>query len=425
MSARRLLAFFIGVFTVILLNSSVSYVHAQSEIQKLQDQINQKNDRLSAIDEEIKKFEVALQATGSEKKTLQSAINKLELERKKIQADISYTENKISSTDLEIDKLSLEIDNTSNSIDKNEDAIREILRTMNKTDRETMIEILLRQENISEFWDAFESLETVKSSIDDHVDDLTALKGTLEKKLVESTQKRNELLGLKAQYSDQHAVLASNKAEKDDLLQKTEKKEDIYQELLAEREAEKERFESELRDLEAQLQFILDPNTIPTPGTAVFNWPVKNVIITQYFGYTAFAQSGAYSGRGHNGMDFGVPVGTTVHAALTGKVIRTNSQVAPMCQYGKWVLIQHANGLTTLYGHLSVVSVAAGDTVSTGQIIGYSGNTGYATGPHLHFTVYASDAVEFKQYTCNSGITLTIPVAALSGYLNPSDYLPR
>jgi murein DD-endopeptidase MepM/ murein hydrolase activator NlpD len=65
-----------------------------------------------------------------------------------------------------------------------------------------------------------------------------------------------------------------------------------------------------------------------------------------------------------------------------------------------------------------------GDTVSTGDIIGYSGDTGYAIGPHLHFTVYASDAVNFAQYTCNSGIQLTIPVAAATGYLNPMSYLP-
>ena len=88
-----------------------------------------------------------------------------------------------------------------------------------------------------------------------------------------------------------------------------------------------------------------------------------------------------------------------------------------------WVLVRHGNGLTTLYAHLSSISVSKGQSVLTGQLLGHSGNTGYATGPHLHFTVYASDAVQFKQYTCRSGPTVTVPISAYSAYLNPMDYL--
>ena len=62
--------------------------------------------------------------------------------------------------------------------------------------------------------------------------------------------------------------------------------------------------------------------------------------------------------------------------------------------YGKWILIKHENGLSTLYAHLSLIKVNAGETVNTGDIIGYSGNTGYSTGPHLHLTVYATQGVK-------------------------------
>ncbi len=257
------------------------------------------------------------------------------------------------------------------------------------------------------------------------VGNLSKLKLALEGKRGENTERRTELVELKDKYSDQNSVLANNQATKSQLLSATKNEEAGYQNLLSEREKAKAAFENELRDLESKLQFILDPNSIPTAGTQVFAWPLANPYITQYFGNTAFAQGGAYNGSGHNGMDFGVSRGTPILAALTGTVIATNEQVAYMCQYGKWVLVRHANGMTTLYAHLSVVSVSKGATVTTGQILGYSGDTGYATGPHLHFTVYASDAVNFKQYTCNSGATLTIPIAATTGYLNPMDYLPQ
>ena len=68
--------------------------------------------------------------------------------------------------------------------------------------------------------------------------------------------------------------------------------------------------------------------------------------------------------------------------------------------YGKWITIKHDNGLTTLYGHLSAQSVSVGQKVQTGNVIGYGGSTGYSTGSHLHFTVYATNTfhVEPNRY---------------------------
>lgn len=103
--------------------------------------------------------------------------------------------------------------------------------------------------------------------------------------------------------------------------------------------------------------------------------------------------------------------------------MEVNYGAVPNCQYGKWVLIRHANGLATLYAHLSDVSVQKGGAVATGQMIGFSGNTGYATGPHLHMGVYLAEAISFKQYTCKSGYTVTIPIAPISAYLDPLSYL--
>jgi murein DD-endopeptidase MepM/ murein hydrolase activator NlpD len=95
--------------------------------------------------------------------------------------------------------------------------------------------------------------------------------------------------------------------------------------------------------------------------------------------------------------------------------------------YGKFVLIKHNNGLSTLYAHLSFASVKKGDTVITSDVIGYSGNTGYSTGPHLHFTVYASQGVQIVRYGDYKAKTncadANIPVAPLNAYLNPIDYL--
>jgi murein DD-endopeptidase MepM/ murein hydrolase activator NlpD len=428
---RYIFAFCIGLLVAPSLLWGSAYVYAQSEVQKLQSQIADKNSRLSEIEKEIAQYESALKEVGAEKSTLQKAINGLELERKKVQADIRYTENKITSTDLEINKLTLEIRAAEKDIATNEAAIKRILRSINIADEETMVEILLRHDNISEFWNALAELDTVKSSMAERVRSLTILKDELEGKRVANSQQRSELLSLKNQFSDQHSILTNNTATKAELLSATRNEEAEYQRILKEKQAARDLLMAEVRDIESQIKFILDPSTIPSAGTAVFRWPVEKPYITQYFGYTKFAlQSGAYKNNMHNGMDLGASVGTKIYAPLMGTVRATgNTDLVPGCySWGKWALIDHPNGLSSMFAHMSQIAVTNGQKVSTGDIVGYVGNTGYSTGPHLHFTVYVTEGVEVKQFNQFKAVTscgaALSPFAAVEAYLDPLDYLP-
>jgi murein DD-endopeptidase MepM/ murein hydrolase activator NlpD len=93
--------------------------------------------------------------------------------------------------------------------------------------------------------------------------------------------------------------------------------------------------------------------------------------------------------HGANAVDIGVPVGTSVVASASGKVITAKyGEGNPWFGgYGNHIVIEHSNGIQTLYAHLSGVAVSVGDIVSQGERIGSSGNTGRSTGPHLHFEV--------------------------------------
>ena len=437
MTQRSFLAFLLGIFVFPVLAGSfylVDVAHAQSEIERLQGQISDRNDRLQEIEAEIAAYESALLEVGAEKDTLQKAISGLELERKKVLADISYTQNKISSTDLEINKLTLEVENTERDITKNEKAIAEIIRNLHFSDNDTLIELLLSNENLSAFWNQVEDLETVRDNIQAQVHNLVSLKILLEGKRNDETNKREDLVELKEQYSGQQAVLENNKAEKNELLEITKNEEESYQALLAEKKAVRDQITQELRAFEAELQFILDPNSIPARGTAVFDWPLENIVITQLFGGTEFAKNnpGIY-GRGyHPGVDFGASVGTPIYAPLGGTVrwVDDTDRIPGCYAWGKWTLIDHANGLSTLYAHQSAIAgnIRPGATVKTGDIIGYVGATGYVTGPHLHFTVYAKAAVEVIKYSDFKTITSCGPAytprAASEGYLDPMGYLP-
>ncbi|MGW5650367.1 transglycosylase family protein [Streptomyces humi] len=99
---------------------------------------------------------------------------------------------------------------------------------------------------------------------------------------------------------------------------------------------------------------------------------------------TAYHASGSHWSKGyHTGVDFLAPTGSSVKAVEAGQVVTAGWGGS----YGYQVVIRHADGRYTQYGHLSAISVRAGQSVSTGQRIGRSGATGNVTGPHLHFEV--------------------------------------
>ena len=365
---------------------------------------------------------------------MQSAISRLEAERGKVSAEINRTETLITSTDLEINKLILEISRTERDINEVEEAIGQIIRTQYKSSEDTLVELMLRHDRLSEFWSEIQSHDSVRDSMAEKVSELDSFRKVIVEKRDVNQNRRQELSSLKGQYQDQNQILTNNKAEQNELLSATKNEEKSYQHLLATQKAAREQILKELRDFESKLQFILDPNSIPTPGTAVFAWPVASVVITQYFGGTEFAARNAsvYGGRAyHPGVDFGTARGSAITAPLSGTVRATgNTDAVPGCySWGKWTLIDHSNGLTTLYAHQDVISVTAGQKVSTGQIIGYVGSTGYSTGPHLHFTVYAKDGVSVRKFneikTVTSCGPATTPVAATDAYLDPMLYLPQ
>ncbi len=110
----------------------------------------------------------------------------------------------------------------------------------------------------------------------------------------------------------------------------------------------------------------------PTSSSA-YKLPIPGSVLTQGF-------------HGANSVDFGAPIGTAVKASMAGEVILAKAS-GYNGGYGLYIVIKHSNGTQTLYAHLSKVTVAVGDTVSVGEVIGKSGNTGRSTGPHLHFEV--------------------------------------
>lgn len=111
-----------------------------------------------------------------------------------------------------------------------------------------------------------------------------------------------------------------------------------------------------------------------------WSWPVDSYTITSPFGWRILYGAPNF----HPGIDIACSVGTPIHATNNGVVVSAGWNSGG---YGNWVEMNNGNGIETIYGHMSHVVVHDGETVYKGQLLGYSGDTGFATGPHLHYEV--------------------------------------
>ncbi len=439
------------IFVLGLLLIGLAQIPAQLALAETVDdikvQMEAHNEKIKAIEREIAAYQKQLNVLGAQGQTLQTAIKSIDVTRQQTSSQISATQNRISASNLKLNELAYEIADKEDVIRLGREVLARSFRNLQAATDSSLIEQLLATDSLTDAWIMADTNADVSRAIQEHTKSLGAAK-------VELTVQHTSVAATKAKLSDlnedlkqQKKSLDLAKAEKDKLLKQTKSQESTYQSLIAKKRAEQKVFEAALSGLENSLKSVGSAG-IPSVGKGVLAWPFKpsfmatcpgkagalgnNFCITQYFGNTAFATANAqiYNGSGHNAIDIGVPTGTPVTSALSGTVMATgNTDAIPGCySYGKWVVVKHANGLATLYSHLSSIGVSAGQAVTTGEVIGNSGMTGYATGPHLHFSVFAASGVQIMTLKQYRGATTpcanaAMPVAPKDAYLNPLSYL--
>lgn len=410
------------------------YMHTYAETaEELQANLSSLSLKIKALDKEIAEFNTKINQTQGEAKTLKDALASLELRRGVLVKEIDRTTLRIRETEGDIQETVGELEVTEDKLSRDKKSLSESLRSLVYQDTKMSPFLSMMIAPSSRMSDVVDSLtrgEEMSRAIHGKVVELNATQQQLSTQKEVFEQNKKTLQSLANQLSDQQSLVAQTAKDKNSLLTQTKNKEAEYQKLLAERKKKKGELETEVLDVEAKIKTVVDATKIPTSGKGVLFYPIETVRITQYFGNTEFSTKNpqVYNGSGHNGVDFGVKVGTPILAAQSGTVLGTGDTDSSCSgvSYGKWVLVRHGNGLTSLYAHLSVIQVSAGQKVEARQKIGLSGNTGYSTGPHLHFTLYASDSVhitgptEYKSKVC--GTYLIMPLAPRAGYLNPLSF---
>lgn len=391
-----------------------------SRLDELKNLIGERQSQIEALEEEIAAYQGQIDQNASQAKTLKAEITRLETKIKKLNADVRLTQRKIDAATLTIEKLSVEINQKSRDIAAKRAALGAILKTIYQAEADSMVEIMLKHKEFSDFFSDLEYIGGLESAVQYDLDTLQIFKVELEDRQGQANDQKRKLTSLERELLDRKELEEHTQKGKNRLLVATKNKESEYQKLLKDREQKRAEIMEEIRRVEDELRKLIDPASLPGPGKGILAWPVKNPKITQTFGLTSFStgRTDVYKNGRHNGIDLSVSVGAPIFAAEGGTVKATgNSDIGcPGGSYGKWILLNHPNNLATLYAHLSLIKVSPGEGIRRGDLIGYSGDTGYTTGPHLHFTVYDARTVELRvQRTCG--------ILPFGGYLDPTIYL--
>jgi murein DD-endopeptidase MepM/ murein hydrolase activator NlpD len=416
---RNLLALYAGIGMFV---SGFLFVFqangADSNIENLtkdqQDAIDDREKQIAEINAKIKAYQKIIDLKKVQGATLTDQIDALEAQASKLELEIRATEQKVNDISGELKDVNSRISEKVRVIARERLVLSELIREYYSGADDGSGILLATAGNDFDFLMKRDDWMTeTNGRIVSILRDMATTKKTMEEDQIALTQKKIEADSLKNQLGQKSDELESTQKNKTLLLAKTQTEQTKYSSLVDTLEEQRKQIAGEIEDLEAGLSVGED---IPSSKKGLLDFPLKSPQISQGYGKTSFSKTAYASGK-HNGVDFGVSSGTTVMAAAGGTVVGVGS--SGRYAYGKWVAIDHGNGLVTLYGHLSVQSVKKGGKVTRGQKIGLSGNTGYSTGPHLHFSVFSSSSYKVVESSKVNGVYYPIGAS-----VNPMNYLP-
>lgn len=406
-----------GFVFVSLVSADDASITQLSDAQK-QD-LQDKQDQIDAINAKIKAYKQIISLKQRQGSTLADQIQSLEAQANQLQLEIDTNQAKITSLQDEIASLTARVTEQELLFDRQKKMLSELMRIYYSDYSNNTTTFLFSSHETLSFLNQENWTTEVGDKISELIDSIRSLKDSLEQERASLQEKKQEADDLHVKLAAQGDYLESTKTTKAQLLAKTQLEATRYDNLVNDLQQQRDEIESEINSLEAGKLDELNLKDMPDFKHGLLAYPLKKHTITQGYGTTSFAKSsGFYKGSFHNGLDFGTPVGTDVLAAADGKVVAigNNGKYA----YGRYIAIDHGNGIITMYGHLSAYKVSEGETVKEGDVIAKSGNTGNSTGPHVHFSVFSSKTFDIVASKIVSSLK-DIPIGAT---VNPSVYLP-
>ncbi|MFA6807456.1 MAG: peptidoglycan DD-metalloendopeptidase family protein [Eubacteriales bacterium] len=300
-------------------------------------------------------------------------IQQLTVDISKAEIDLETKENEFTKVQAEVEAVQQEVDQKKEELENRQDTMRKRMRSIYEDGQVNYMEVLFQSTNISDFICRMEYVGCLVDNDQKLLDDLKSQKSQLDEKEKELLAKMAEAKKLKEEAVAAKAYLDDKKSSKEIALVDNEQSQEAILEQIAKMENDSKNLEEKIRQLQSQNTGIVG---------SVTTWPTPSCrYITSPFGYRIHPTTGKYTL--HTGVDIGASYGATIVSAGSGIVIFSGWYGA----YGNAIIIDHGNGVSTLYGHMSSIVAKVKTAVVPGQTIGYVGTTGWSTGPHLHFEV--------------------------------------
>lgn len=363
-----------------------------SEKQKIQQKIDEAQKKLDSLSSEKKETQEYLETLQSKISLLEDKIDSLEDDKAVLQSEIDAIEEKIAKTEQELEEAQAKIDQKQAEFDETYQVYCQRLRAMYVSGSASTLEVLLTCTDMSTMLTRSQMIKSVSEQDSAILDELMKKMEEIEAEKQEYEIKRNELSEDKANLEENKASLqesineiSSSKSELDaeaaecnEVMKKLTTQESEYQEAIETNQEELEAVENEIKAAAIAASGGNGQISGSTgSGSGQLGYPTDSRTVSAGYPYYS---SGSY----HGGIDFPVSTGSNVYAAAAGTVILVKHLGY---SYGNYLMIDHGDGLSTLYAHNSSILVSVGDTVSKGQVVAKSGSTGNSTGPHCHFEV--------------------------------------
>lgn len=372
---------------------------SSAEIQKEIDALEEKN---AAIQKEIDGIQRQYNANYSDMQDIVAQKSAIDQEMTLLSDKIVATNEQIAAYGQLIADAQDELDVAESELQALSEANQLRVRAMEEGGRVSYWQVIFQASSFTDLLDRLNMVEEINAADRLRIEQMRIAADVVSATREGLENEKSKLEEVRVELKLDEEKLEEKRQESDELLHELEKKAEEFQLLLEESEALQDDLMQEIaakeKDLEEAkydeyLAKLALQGTNP-PSNAAWTTPVSGYRISSPFGMRTHPILGTQ--RMHNGIDMACAQGTPIYATRAGKVTVASYQAGGA---GNYVSINHLDGFSSIYMHMTNYVVSAGQTVSQGQLIGYVGSTGLSTGPHLHFGIsYAGTYVNPLAY---------------------------
>ncbi len=343
-----------------------------------------------------------LDSMGQQKSELQQQMDEIDNQLSQVTNELDTVQNELENTQTQLVNTEKELEAAEEDREEQYELLRERLRFMYVNGRIGYVNVLFKTDSFPDFFNRLEYINRIYKYDQGLLNQLKETEQVIADKYNEIDERKKELGVLMNSQKSKQRALEEALGQKKQVIQSLNADEQKYLQQIKELEASGSKVENLIKEKQAEAaraaaaaaaaarQKNAASSGTPSKGTYTggkLNWPVQGRTgVSSGYG----SRKSPISGRSefHSGIDIPAPTGTNILSAEKGTVIFAGN----MNGYGNTVIVDHGNGLSTLYAHNSKLTVSKGQSVDRASVIAKAGSTGYSTGPHLHFEVRVNGA---------------------------------